>query len=160
MNMVRTVIGIDPGLASTGIGIISGTPQCIEKYGFGCIKTSPQFTHQSRIYKIYSELSEIFDKEKPSMVVIEDAFSVPEFPKSGIILGKVIGAVMVACSTSGVNSMDVQVRLAKQILTGNGKASKEQLEKAVRNYLGHKIKISPFHASDALALAIIGIMRL
>ena len=122
-------------------------------------KTSSEMTHQSRLYKIHEEILKILEKEQPSIVVIEDVFSIPEYPKSGIILGKVCGAVSLACSKSGVGILEVQVRLAKQILTGNGSCSKEQLEKAVRKRLNHFEKISPYHASDALALAIIGLSR-
>jgi crossover junction endodeoxyribonuclease RuvC len=53
----------------------------------------------------------------------------------------------------------VAVREAKQVLTGNGNASKQQLESSVRNRLGHDGPIRPFHASDALGLALIGLLR-
>lgn len=153
------IIGLDPGLASTGVGIIKGRPEKILSYGFGCIETSPKISHPYRLHKIFNEVSDIIKSEKPDLVVIEDAFSIPEFPKSGIILGKVIGTMMCACANLGVSVEEVQVRLAKQILTGNGRASKEQLERAVRAKLGHKQKIKPDHASDALALAYIGLTR-
>ncbi|PID77809.1 MAG: crossover junction endodeoxyribonuclease [Deltaproteobacteria bacterium] len=153
------IIGFDPGLASTGVGIVKGSSKKIISYGFGCITTSPEMIHQYRIYKIFKETEDIIKEEKPSLVMLEDVFSIPEYPKSGILLGKVSGAILSACANHGVDVVEVQVRLAKEILTGNGKASKEQLEKAVREYLCHGEKISPFHASDALALAIIGIRR-
>jgi crossover junction endodeoxyribonuclease RuvC len=159
MKAYRKIVGIDPGLASTGIGIVKGNSDKILSYGFGCIKTSKEMNQQSRLYKIHKEISQIIEKEKPSIVIIEDVFSIPEFPKSGIILGKVCGVVSLACSMAGIGILEIQVRLAKQILTGNGNCSKEQLEKSVRKRLNHFEKISPYHASDALALAIIGLSR-
>ena len=159
MTRISKVIGLDPGLASTGVGIVEGAPGKIISYGFGCIETSPSMPQQYRIHKIFNEISDIIKEEEPSIVVIEDVFSLPKYPKSGIILGKVIGSIMAACANFGVDVVEVEVRLVKKILTGNGNASKEQLEKAVRLNLNHKEKIRPFHSSDALALAIIGIMR-
>jgi crossover junction endodeoxyribonuclease RuvC len=159
MSDCRKIIGIDPGLASTGIGIIKGSSYKIISYGFGCIKTSKDINQQDRLYKIYNDVSNILKHEKPSIAIIEDVFSIPEYPKSGIVLGKVCGAISLACSASGIGILEIQVRLAKQILTGNGSCSKEQLEKAVRKRLNHFEKISPYHASDALALAIIGLTR-
>lgn len=159
MSQVKKIIGIDPGLASTGVGIIRGLSGKIVSYGFGCIETSPKVSHQYRLHKIFNEISDILKVEKPDLVVIEDAFSIPKFPKSGIVLGKVIGSVMCACSIAGVDMAEIEVKLAKQILTGNGRASKDQLERAVRTQLGHNEKICPDHASDALALAIIGLTR-
>ncbi|MCB9480488.1 MAG: crossover junction endodeoxyribonuclease RuvC [Desulfobacteraceae bacterium] len=159
MTDCRKIIGIDPGLASTGVGIINGCSGKITSYGFGCIKTSKEINQQDRLYKIYKDIFNILEQEKPSIVIIEDVFSIPEFPKSGIILGKVCGAISLACSCSGISMLEVQVRLAKQILTGNGNCSKQQLENAVRKRLNHYEKIKPYHASDALALAIIGLSR-
>lgn len=159
MSKVQKVIGLDPGLASTGVGIIKGSPEKIVSYGFGCIETSPSMPQQYRIHKIYTEITDLIEREEPSLIVIEDIFSLPKYPKSGIILGKVTGAIMAASANFGVDMVEVQVRLAKQILTGNGKATKEQLEKAVRSNLKHNEKIKPYHASDALALAMIGIVR-
>ncbi|MGM0417395.1 MAG: crossover junction endodeoxyribonuclease RuvC [Thermodesulfobacteriota bacterium] len=159
MPKEKKIIGIDPGLASTGVGIVKGSSGKILSYGFGCIETSPDMCMQERIFKIFQEISDIIKNENPAGIVIEDIFSLPEYPKSGIILGKVSGAILCACSVNGVATAEIQVRLAKQILTGNGNAAKEQLEKAVRKNLNHKEKISPFHASDALALAIVGLTR-
>ncbi|MDY0131453.1 MAG: crossover junction endodeoxyribonuclease RuvC [Desulforegulaceae bacterium] len=159
MTDYRKIIGIDPGLASTGIGIVKGNKDKIVSYGFGCIETSSKLSQQLRLYKIYKEISDILEKEKPSIIIIEDVFSLPRFPKSGIILGKVCGVVSLASSIHGLGVLEIQVRLAKQILTGSGSCSKEQLEKAVRQRLEHFEKIKPYHASDALALAIIGLTR-
>jgi crossover junction endodeoxyribonuclease RuvC len=92
-------------------------------------------------------------------MVLEDVFSLEKYPKSGIVLGKVCGVLLLAGTQSGVPLTEVPVRQAKQILTGNGKATKEQLERAVRRTLCAPSPIRPFHASDALGLALIGLFR-
>lgn len=92
-------------------------------------------------------------------MVIEDVFSLSEYPKSGITLGQVTGVVMLAGCRAGVSSVEIAVREAKQVLTGNGNASKIQLEESVRHRLRHHTTIRPFHSSDALGLALIGFYR-
>jgi crossover junction endodeoxyribonuclease RuvC len=86
-------------------------------------------------------------------------FSLKEYPKSGILLGKVMGVLLLACAILKISVVEITVREVKQILTGNGRASKAQLETAVRNILKPPSLIKPSHASDALALALIGLFR-
>ncbi len=74
-------------------------------------------------------------------------------------MGKVCGVVMLAAEQFGISILEVPVRETKQVLTGNGNASKEQLEKSVRHTLQLQKPIRPFHSSDALGLALIGLFR-
>lgn len=153
------VVGVDPGLAATGIGIVSGRAHKATGYAFGAIRTSPQSSQGSRLERIYSRLRDLIADEKPDLMVIEDVFSLDEFPQSAITLGKVCGVILLAAYQAGLDVHAVAVREAKQVLTGNGSASKEQLERAVRHTLGCDQVIRPYHASDALGLALIGLFR-
>jgi crossover junction endodeoxyribonuclease RuvC len=92
-------------------------------------------------------------------MVIEDIFSLKQYPKSGIALGKVCGAILVAGARSRLDVVELPTREAKRILTGNGNADKAQMEKAVRHFLKRASAIRPSHASDALALALVGLFR-
>jgi crossover junction endodeoxyribonuclease RuvC len=153
------IIGIDPGLADTGIGVVAGSARCIESYAFGSIGTDSGQQTACRLERIYRRLSSVFDDEKPDLVVVEEAFSLPENPRSGIILGKVCGVILLSAAHQQIPVAEVAVREAKQVLTGNGRASKKQLEAAVRHILGRSEPIRPFHASDAVALALVGLYR-
>ncbi len=153
------IMGVDPGLAATGVGVVRGQGLQVQGYSFGCITTSTTGTLPERLDRIFSQLLDLLSKETPDMLVVEDVFSLKEYPKSGIALGQVSGVVMVAASRSGVPCAAIPVREAKQVLTGNGNASKTQLESAVRRHLHHPDPIRPYHASDALGLAIIGLFR-
>jgi crossover junction endodeoxyribonuclease RuvC len=153
------VIGIDPGLAATGIGLVSGKWLGIEEYSFGTIHTSPAIPLSDRLEQIYSKLLSVLEEEKPALMVVEDIFSAEKYPKSGITLGKVTGVILLAGSRSDIPVIEIPVREAKQILTGNGNAGKAQLETAVRHILKLETPIRPFHSSDALALAMIGLFR-
>ena len=153
------IIGIDPGLAETGIGIIRGRGLKVHDYSFGSIKTSSKSPISDRLDKIFSEIHVILKDEKPDLMVVEDVFFLKENPKSGITLGKVIGVILLAGCRAEVPAIEVPVREAKQILTGNGNASKIQLETTVRHILNMGTPIRPYHASDAIALALIGLFR-
>jgi len=153
------VAGIDPGLAATGIGIVSGQGVAVAGYSFGCIQTSKSTCLSQRLDHIFSRLMQVFTAEAPDLVVVEDVFSLKEYPKSGISLGQVSGVVLLAAARTGLSAVQVPVREAKQALTGNGNASKAQLETAVRRLLCHPSPIRPSHSADALGLAIIGLYR-
>jgi len=153
------VLGIDPGLAATGIGIVTGLNRTVNSYAFGVVKTAPKDLPAFRLEKIYARLCALIVAEAPDLLVVEDVFSLEKYPRSGISLGQVSGVVLLASRKADVAVRQIAVREAKQVLTGNGNASKAQLEKAVRAVLGCEGPIKPYHASDALGLALIGLFR-
>jgi crossover junction endodeoxyribonuclease RuvC len=153
------IVGIDPGLASTGIGIVKGSALKAYEFAYGSIRTYKKDALPSRLEVIYTKLERLLKDEAPDLLVIEDVFSLEKYPKSGIILGKVCGVIILAGIKAGIDTREIPVREAKKVLTGNGGASKGQLEKAVRAALGKPEPIRPFHASDALGLALIGLFR-
>jgi crossover junction endodeoxyribonuclease RuvC len=157
--MMVTIVGIDPGLAATGIGIVRGQGQRIAEYSFGDITTSKSDPLPKRLHQIFSRLLGILQDEAPAVLVVEDIFSLKEYPRSGIVLGKVTGAVLLAGYQAQVPAVEIPVREVKQVLTGNGNCSKAQLERVVRRTLGHGEPIRPTHASDALGLALLGLFR-
>ncbi|WP_300667418.1 crossover junction endodeoxyribonuclease RuvC [Desulfoluna sp.] len=154
-----TVMGIDPGLAETGIGVVSGKGLTVSDYSFGHIRTSKDENTPARLHLIYHRISEAIAIKKPDALVVEAVFSLERYPKSGILLGKVVGVILLAGCTAGIPVTEIPVREAKKILSGNGNSSKAQLERSVRDFLRHKEPIRPDHASDALALALIGLFR-
>ena len=154
-----TIIGIDPGLSATGVGIVRGNGRNVTGYSFGSINTSKSKSLPNRLDLIFSKLLRILTDEKPDLMVVEDVFSLAKYPKSGITLGQVTGIVMLAGWRAGVSSVEIPVREAKQVLTGNGNANKIQLEASVRHRLKHQTPIRPYHASDAMGLALIGFYR-
>lgn len=156
--MIR-IVGIDPGLAATGIAIVCGTGLTVARYAYGLIRTSPQDGLSERLNKIYTEISAFLADEQPSLMVVEDVFSLEKYPKSGIMLGRVSGVILLAGCRKQIPVLQIPVREAKQILTGNGNAGKQQLEESVRRRLNHPAPIRPYHSADALSLALIGLFR-
>ncbi|RJP85595.1 MAG: crossover junction endodeoxyribonuclease [Desulfobacteraceae bacterium] len=153
------VVGIDPGLAATGVAVVNGAGLSVSSFSYGAITTKPCQKLQERLNSIYSGLVSVLEAEQPDLMVVEDVFSVEKFPKSGITLGKVTGIILLAGCRKNIPIMEVSVREAKQVLTGSGRAGKKQLEESVRRRLNHSRPIKPYHSSDAMALAMIGLFR-
>ncbi|WP_306304176.1 crossover junction endodeoxyribonuclease RuvC [Desulfosarcina cetonica] len=116
------IVGIDPGLADTGIGIVSGSGLSVHSYAYGTISTSKAQRMACRLEHIYNSMNRVLEEERPDLIVVEDVFSLEKYPKSGIVLGKVCGVLLLAGARSGIALTEVPVRQAKQILTGNGNA--------------------------------------
>lgn len=156
---MSTFVGIDPGLAATGVAVVTGSAMDVTGYSYKVIRTDAGDSTPGRLDRIFGELSETFDQVSPDAIMVEDVFSLARYPKSGISLGQVTGVVMLAACRCGIGVHEIAVREVKQILTGNGNAGKKQLEESVRRRLGHPGPIRPFHASDALSLALVGLYR-
>ena len=154
-----TIVGIDPGLAGTGIGMIRGARSGITGYAFGNISTDAREPTPGRLNLIYSKTLDFLTEHQPDFVVIEDIYSLEKYPGSGIMLGKVSGVLQVAAFKAGIDAKAIPVREVKKIICGNGSADKYQMERAVRHLLNHSGAIRPFHASDALGLALTGYYR-
>jgi crossover junction endodeoxyribonuclease RuvC len=153
------VVGIDPGLAATGVAVVKGEGLNVSSFSYGAITTTSCQKLQDRLNFIYSSLLSVLEDEQPDLMVVEDVFSVEKFPQSGITLGKVTGVILLAGCRKNIPIIEVSVREAKQVLTGSGRAGKKQLEESVRRRLNHSKPIKPYHSSDAMALAMIGLFR-
>lgn len=153
------VIGIDPGIASTGIAIVEGKGFRVDRHQWDVIRTLPSLPQGERLNTIHRAILQRLQHLRPNLVVIEDVFLLDAAPKSAFAISTVIGVVLLAAAQSHVPIELISVREAKQVLTGNGRASKEQLERTVRSILGIDHPIKPDHASDALGLALIGLLR-
>lgn len=153
------IVGIDPGLAETGVGIVCGSGMKVTSFAYGVITTEKRLPVEQRLECIFSRITEVLEQHRPEQMVVEAVFSLARNPRSGITLAKAAGVILLAGSRAGIPVMEIPVREAKQVLTGNGQSSKSQLELAVRHNLGHTAPIRPDHGSDALALALIGLYR-
>ncbi len=153
------IVGIDPGLAGTGIGVVQGDGKKIAGYSFGSISTLASESDPVRLHQIYSKTKDFLIEQSPDLVVIEDIYSLEKYPGSGIMLGKVSGVLLLAAFKAGAQVREVAVREVKMVVCGNGGADKNQVERAVRHHLNHGEPIRPFHASDALGLALTGFYR-
>ncbi len=147
------ILGIDPGLASTGFGAINCNSPSPSLWKCGYIKTSPRDHISRRLFHIYTDLIELMEAFKPDLVAVENIFSLVRYPKAGILLGGVVGVVYLAVFQQNTGVIEVTPREVKNALAAYGAASKAQVREATRRALGIDDTTS-FHAADALAVAL------
>ena len=131
----------------------------VSNYAFGSITTPAGLATPERLSRIYDGIQKAINSQEPDFMAIEEVFSLGRHPKSGIVLGNVTGVILLAAFHADLPVMEIAVREAKRVLTGSGSAGKAQLEACVRMRLNHPEPIRPAHASDALALALVGFYR-
>ena len=146
------ILGIDPGLASTGFGaIVCGSSPTLRNCGY--IRTPAHEPMPARLFQLYRDMKELIRSIGPDAVGIESVFSLGRYPKAGIILGAVLGVVSVSVTENNLPLIEVTPREVKNCLVGYGAASKEQVKETTRRILNVS-DVSSFHAADALAVAL------
>lgn len=148
------ILGIDPGIATLGYGIINKDDRGnIKPIDFGVITTPKEFSKAKRLQIIYQQLQVLFDSYKPDSVAIEELFFNSN-AKTAIEVAEARG-VAVLCSINNCSKLYEYTPLqVKQALTGNGRAEKMQIQYMVRVMLGLSSTPKPDDAADALAVAI------
>jgi crossover junction endodeoxyribonuclease RuvC len=152
------ILGIDPGLASTGFGAIrcdKATPSIVK---CGYIKTSAKEHVSNRLFQIYSDINQLIRSLNPDLIAIENVFSLVRYPKAGILLGGVLGIIYLSVSQNNVSMIEITTKEVKNSLTGYGGANKYQVREAIKNLL-QMTDVKSFHATDALAIALTAFYR-
>ena len=152
------ILGIDPGLGTTGYGIISNINNEMQLIDFGTIKTSPKDSLSKRLKIIFDDISALIIKYKPSIFSIEEIFYSNNV-KSSLLLGHARGVAIAAAATNDIIVYEYSAKKIKQSLTGNGNAHKEQVKFMVKNLLKLQEAPKSNDASDALAIAICYILQ-
>ncbi|WP_028973515.1 crossover junction endodeoxyribonuclease RuvC [Spirochaeta cellobiosiphila] len=146
-------LGVDPGLASTGWGLIeiqSGKAHHVEH---GVIKTKSMDKTGHRLKYIYDELSKVIKLYSPQIASIESLYFAKNV-KSAMPVSEAKGVILLCFESNNLITHEYTPLQIKQALVGNGRAEKEQVQMMVKLILGLKEVIKPDHASDALAAAI------
>ena len=157
-----TILGIDPGLATTGYGIIEIKSQMsnvpvkrdqMSLVDYGCIITEPRFEIAERLEKIYKELKKIIKKYKPSRIAVEELFFAKNV-KTAMKVGEARGVILLACREAKIPIFEFTPLQVKLAITGYGRASKSQMQKMVKILLDLEEIPKSDDAADALGVAI------
>ncbi|MCX5715382.1 MAG: crossover junction endodeoxyribonuclease RuvC [Candidatus Omnitrophica bacterium] len=148
------ILGVDPGIDVTGYGVIDDDKNRFRLLEAGIIKTSPKDALQKRLKKIYNGINEIIDKYKPKALVLEELYSHYRHPTTVIMMGHGRGVICLAGGEKDIPVIDYSAKRIKKAVTGNGNASKEQVQRMVQNVLGIAQTAIPLDVTDALAAAI------
>ena len=146
------ILGVDPGLGTTGYGVIDGDSfRVIEA---GIIKTKSKTPVQERITKIFNEISEIIEEHRPEVLVLEKIYSHYKHPTTAILMAHARAMACIVCGKFDVKLVNYPSTRIKKVITGNGHASKVQVQRMVQGLLKLKRLPEPVDVSDALAMAI------
>lgn len=145
------VLGIDPGLTHTGIGVIERVGVKLFKVHHGAISSTSDLAMSHRLAKIHDGLVSVISEFKPNSVAIESVF-VNSNPRASLALGMARGVAICTSALHGLDVCEYSPNLVKKTIVGNGHADKSQVAKMVQLLLG--CEVVKDDAADALAIAI------
>jgi len=152
--MRNIILGIDPGLADTGYGVIekeaNGKLVCLE---YGTIKTPAKENLDMRLEMINLKLDKIIKKYKPKLMGVEELFFCKNV-KTALVVGQARGVILLTARQNKVPIVEATPLQVKQAVSAYGQASKLQVQKMVKLLLNLKELPKPDDAADALAVAI------
>ena len=148
-----TVIGIDPGLANTGWGIVETDGIRFKYISHGTINTTNKLPSNLRLKSIYDQLSDIIDEYKPTHAGIETLYFAKNVV-SALPVAQARGVQLLTLGNKGIITGEYTPIQIKQSVVGNGRATKIQVQEMVKLLLKLKAIPKPDHAADALAAAI------
>jgi crossover junction endodeoxyribonuclease RuvC len=147
-----TTLGIDPGTARLGYGVIRGDDSA-ESLEFGIVETKPDVDMPSRLLQLHDELLGIIREYQPDVMVVERLFFARNVTNA-LSVGQARGVAMLAAAQCGIPVVEYTPAEVKQAVAGYGNASKEQIQEMVRVILGLEAVPQPDDAADALAVAL------
>ena len=147
------ILGLDPGTATTGYGIIDASPDELVPVTYGVIKTSPKVEMPQRLQQIYQELTELIGKYQPVTAGVEELFFGRNVT-TAITVGQARGILLLALANANIPIKEYSPPKIKDAVVGYGKADKTQVQLMVRNMLGLTETPRPDDAADGLAIAI------
>lgn len=147
------ILGIDPGLAHTGWGVVETRGSACRARAYGCVTTTAVEPIDVRLGRICRTLADVIERYGPTELAIESIYF-GENTKSAIATAQARGAAIVACSTAGLKVGEYTPMQIKQAVVGTGAADKHQVAYMVRSVLALDHEPRPDHAADALAAAV------
>jgi crossover junction endodeoxyribonuclease RuvC len=148
------ILGVDPGLNTTGFGLVRQTGRQYEIVEGGCVSPQPRHSLAQRLLELESGLKPILDEYSPQVMVLEELYSHYRHPRTSILMGHARGVICLLAARHGIPVVPLVASHVKLLLTGNGRASKRQVQHMVAHYLGLRTPLKPLDISDALALAL------
>lgn len=153
------ILGIDPGTATTGYGLIRKNGKGYDALEFGLIQTDKDGTAGKRLEKICEEMTILLDKFNPNIVAIEKLFFATN-AKTAMRVGQAQGVMLYAASKANIEVAEYAPGSIKKVVTGDGRADKIMIQRALRKVFGAKIRSKAKgkthfdNAADALAVAL------
>ncbi len=147
------IIGIDPGVAIVGFGILEDKNKSLQLIDYGCILTSSKIKHPERLAQIAKDFKKLIIKYKPDILAIEELFFYKNV-KTALKVSEARGVILAIAFANNLSIHEYTPLQIKQALTGYGRAEKKQIQDMVKAILSLKEIPKPDDAADAIATAI------
>lgn len=148
------VLGVDPGLQVTGYGLLQARGLRVSVVEAGVLRTDGKQALAERLERLHGLARDVFRELAPDVIVVEDLYSHYRHPVTAILMGHARGVIFLAAAQVGVPVVSYGATRIKKSLTGEGRASKEQVQRMVQSALGLKAMPEPPDVADALAVAL------
>jgi len=147
------ILGLDPGTATTGFGLVETDNRDYKSIDYGCIKTPSGLDPGSRLLIIKEDLQTLIDRYQPDLAVVEDIFFAKNV-KTAIQVGEARGVILATLAEKGIVTHSLKPVEIKKAIVGYGHATKKQMQEMVSKILHLEKPISSDDAADALALCL------
>jgi crossover junction endodeoxyribonuclease RuvC len=156
MTTPRRILGIDPGLAITGYGVLEFTPARPNVCEAGIIRTADDQASDmaEKVLSVYKGVVEVIAQFKPGVMAVEQLYAHYDHPRTAILMGHARGVIFLAAAQAGIPVVSYASTQVKKIVTGNGRASKDQVQRTIQRELGLAAMPEPPDVADALAVAL------
>lgn len=148
------VLGVDPGLNRTGYAVLETGARGPKLREGGVISSTQKLALAERLREISTGLCEVIEEYSPSVMAIEQVFSHVAHPKTAILMAHARGVILLAAAGHRIPVVHYTPRQIKKLLTGSGRATKEQMQHAIRHELRMKKLLEPNDVADASAVAL------
>jgi len=148
------ILGIDPGLNTTGYGVLefkAGRPKLVEA---GVVRGKASGTLAERVEELHAGVADVITTLKPDVMAIEELYTHYDRPTTAILMGHARGVIVLAAAQAGIPVEHYRATQIKKTITGSGRAPKWQMQEAIRNELGLSAVPEPPDVADALAIAL------
>jgi crossover junction endodeoxyribonuclease RuvC len=149
----RLILGIDPGTARVGYGLIAQSGNRLRMVEAGCIQNTPAMSQSERLSRIFERISEILAQTAPDVMSVEQLFFAKNVT-TGLTVAQARGVILLAAARAEVPLAEYRPLQIKQSVCGYARADKKQVQEMVKRLLGLKEIVRPDDAADALAAAI------
>lgn len=153
------VLGIDPGTATTGYAILNVDGELMDAVEFGLIETKKEETPERRLFLIHEQMCELFERFSPDIMAIERVFFAAN-ATTAIRVGQAQGVMLLSAAAAQVPVVEYAPGSIKKLISGDGRADKKMMQRALRKIFGPKIRSKAYkkthfdNAADALAVAL------
>ena len=148
----KYILGIDPGLERTGYAVIDASARRV--IDAGLVRTERECGLPQRLADIHAGLAEVLDEHAVSLMAVEDLYAHYKHPRTAILMGHARGVVLLLAAQRGIAVKSLPATTIKKTMTGSGRASKLQIQRAMMATLGLKQLPEPPDVADAMAIGL------